>query len=129
MSRKKIERIVAIISIVAFGGSMISGVAYAINTAMKQTQETSQQAIVDVESSKPLLNSQLKLQEKEYEIVLKQEPDNKVALEGLVEVRIQMQNFKTAIQSLEKLIQLDSTNQEYKKLLVKLKQQIKKSDR
>ncbi|MBD2307504.1 tetratricopeptide repeat protein [Chroococcidiopsis sp. FACHB-1243] len=129
MSRKKIERIAAIISIASFGGSILVGGIQAIVTAMNQSQETSQTASVDVKSSKRLRNSQLNLQAKEYKIVLKQEPDNQVALKGLVEARIQMQNPKTAIQPLEKLIELNSSNQEYKNLLAQLTQQDKKSDR
>jgi tetratricopeptide (TPR) repeat protein len=46
-------------------------------------------------------------QAQEYELVLKQEPDNQAALKGLVEVRIRQRDFPGAIAPLEKLIALN----------------------
>lgn len=67
------------------------------------------------------------MQEYDYQVILKQEPDNQVALKGLVEVRLQMNGAKDAIQPLEKLVQLNLDKQEYKTLLAQVIQQVGKS--
>ena len=62
-------------------------------------------------------------------MVLKREPDNQVALRGLVEVRLEMKNAQGAIAPLQKLVQLNPGEQEYKMLLAQVKQQVGGSDR
>jgi len=54
------------------------------------------------QSSSPLVD-----RAQEYELVLKQEPDNQAALKGLVEARIRQRDFPGAIAPLEKLIALN----------------------
>jgi cytochrome c-type biogenesis protein CcmH/NrfG len=126
MAKRRIERIAAFISIVTFGGSMISGAVYAISSGMNQSQEIPPAVASAEPSSASLPKSEIQAQVREYEIVLKSEPDNQIALEGLVKVRLQMQDRKGAIQPLEKLVQLNPSKQEYKTLLAEVKQQISK---
>lgn len=66
--------------------------------------------------------TQLKQQEKGYETVLAREPDNVVALRGLVDTRLALNNFQSAIAPLEKLIKLDPQDPNLKALLDFVKQ-------
>lgn len=57
----------------------------------------------------------LRSQEAGYEIVLEREPENRSALEGLVEVRIELNEMQGALEALDKLIELDPDNSNYQK--------------
>jgi len=129
MSKRRIEQIAAIISIVSFGGSMISGAVYAISSGLNQAEIIPQQTAAANPSPVALPKSEMQAQAREYEIVLKSEPNNQIALEGLVEVKLQMQDRKGAIQSLEKLVKLNPETQEYKNLLVHVKQEVGKESK
>jgi cytochrome c-type biogenesis protein CcmH/NrfG len=129
MAKRRIERIAAFISIVAFGGSMISGAVYAISSGLNQAQEIPPAVASADPSSASLPKSKMQAQAREYEIVLKSEPENQIALEGLVQVRLQMEDRKGAIQPLEKLVKLNPSKQEYKTLLVQMKQELKKDSK
>lgn len=59
-----------------------------------------------------------------YEQVLEREPDNRVALEGLVEARIQMGDLEGVIEPLEKLADLQPDVPDYRVLLGQAKQEI-----
>ena len=126
MSKRRIERIAAVISIVSFGGSMIFGAVQAISSGLDQAQEIPPTIASAEPSSASLPRSEMQAQAREYEIVLKSEPDNQIALEGLVQVRLQMQERKGAIQPLEKLVKLNPSKQEYKTLLAQVKQELGK---
>jgi hypothetical protein len=69
-------------------------------------------------------NTKLKAQERGYQLVLEREPENQTALEGLLNVRLEMNNKQGAIEPLEKLIILNPEQEEYKNLLKQLKQDI-----
>lgn len=127
MPKRRIERIAAFISIVSFGGSMISGAVYAISSGLNQAQEIPPAMAAAEPSSVSLSKSQMQAQAREYEIVLKSEPDNQFALEGLAQVKLQMQDKKGAIQPLEKLVKLNPSKQEYKNVLAQVKQEAGKS--
>lgn len=117
--RKKIERrqkIVTIISIVSFVGST----ALAIVPGLQQASQNSTAATTAAESS-------LKQQERGLELVLQREPENQIALDSLVNIRIQQQNTKGAIEPLEKLVKLHPERQDYKVQLEQLKKQQSKS--
>lgn len=129
MSKRPIERIAVVVSIVSFGGSIVFGAISSVNSALKQPIQNQTASAAPTPSQNQLRQSQFKAQEHEYEVVLKQEPDNQVALEGLVGVRLQMKDTKGAVKPLEKLSQLYPNHQEYKALLAQLKQEKGAGDR
>ncbi len=104
-----------IVSIVSLFGSTAYGAIGAINNAINQPPENAKAA-----SS---VESQLQAQEREYKLVLQREPENQVALKGLVEVRLRMKNAQGAIAPLEKLVKLNLSQQEYKILLAQVRKQ------
>ena len=116
MSRKRFQRLLTLVSIVSFFGSTAYGAIGAISSVLKQPGEGATTAAASQES-------QLQAQEKGYQLVLQREPENQVALKGLVEVRLQMKNAQGAVKPLEKLVQLNPEQQEYKTLLAQVKQQ------
>lgn len=129
MSTKPIHRIFTLVSIVIFFGSTAFAAAHIINNAPNSSRENTNVGASSVESQMQLQATQLQLkgQEQEYKIVLQQEPNNQVALEGLVRIRLQMQNAKGAIELLKKLAKLNPDKQEYKTLLAQTEQQVSKS--
>ena len=120
MSRR-FKQIFTLLSIVSFFGSTAYGAVGAISS-LKQPTENATTAPASSES-------QLQAQARGYEMVLKREPDNQVALRGLVEVRLEMKNAQGAIAPLQKLVQLNPGEQEYKMLLAQVKQQVGRGDR
>ena len=83
ISRKHLQQAFALISFVSFFGSTIYGAIGAINTA-------NQQRAAETPKAAPSLESQAQAQAKGYELVLQREPENQVALEGLVMARMQL---------------------------------------
>ncbi|MBE9018740.1 tetratricopeptide repeat protein [Chroococcidiopsidales cyanobacterium LEGE 13417] len=129
MPKRRIERIAAVISIVSFGGSMIFGAVQAVSSGLNQAEEIPPAVASTESSSVSLPKSEMQAQAREYEIVLKSEPNNQIALEGLLKIRMQAQDRKGAIQPLDKLIKLNPNKQEYKTLLAQLKQEVSKGNR
>lgn len=129
MPKRRIERIAAFVSIASFGGSIIFGAVSAVSSGLNQSQEIPPAVASAEPSPVSLPKSEMKAQAQEYEIVLKSEPDNQVALEGLVQVRLQMQDRKGAMQPLEKLVKLNPKKQEYKALLAQVKQEVGKDSK
>ncbi|MUG97030.1 tetratricopeptide repeat protein [Scytonema sp. UIC 10036] len=105
------KRIVTWISIISFAGS---GMAAVVPALQKMTHNETQQQAESPEAS-------LKQQARGFELVLQREPENVVALEGLVRIRLQLKDFQGATPSLEKLVKLQPERQEYKALLEQLK--------
>ena len=68
MSRKSLQKIVTIVSIISLFGSTAYGAIRAINKAIKQPPENANTA-----SS---VESQLQIQERGYKLVLQREPEN-----------------------------------------------------
>ena len=120
MSIRPIERIAVVVSIVSFGGSIVFGAISTVNSALKQPIQNQTASVAAKQTRNQLGKSQLKAQEHEYEVVLKQEPENQIALKGLVEVRLQMKDTEGAVKPLQKLIKLNPDQQEYKTLLAGL---------
>ncbi len=123
------QRILILVSFVSLFGSSAYGAINLIRTSLNQPPENTARAAESVPSAKQLQGSQLQMQEHDYQVILKQEPDNQVALKGLVEVRLQMNDAKDAVKPLEKLVQLNPQKQEYKTLLAQIKKKDGKGDR
>ncbi len=107
---KRIQQIFIILSSLSFAGSTVFGLGKLFSSA------PTQQPVKAVSQA-----SQLAAQERGYELVLQREPGNQTALEGLVNVRLQMNNGKGAIAPLETLIKLYPDRADYKVLLGQVK--------
>ena len=119
--RKQIERkqkMVATVSIVSFAGSMVFGMGQLFSSAWKEPNTAANNGVA-VEQESPLV-----AEARGYELVLEREPNNQVALEGLVNVRLKMGDNKGAIEPLEKLVKLNPNREDYKTGLEKAKQQL-----
>ncbi|AKG23314.1 tetratricopeptide repeat protein [Calothrix sp. 336/3] len=124
--RHKTERrrkIVTFVSILSFSGSTVFALLPMLQEAVT-TSVTSEQEVVKPESESQ--NLALQRQLRSFEVVLKQEPNNQVALEGLAKVQIQQGNIHKAIAPLEKLVLLYPQRQDYKTALENLKKQVNK---
>ena len=107
----RIKQIFALVSMVGFGGSAIFGVVSLFSSGLSsQHQQKSAPVAVSQESL-------LAAQERGYVGVLQREPQNQTALEGLANVRLQMNNQVGAIEPLEKLVKLNPDRADYKALL------------
>ena len=115
------KQIFTLLSIVSFFGSTAYGAVGAISSLTQPTENAT--------TAPASRESQLQAQARGYEMVLKREAENQVALRGLVEVRLEMKNAQGAIAPLEKLVQLNPGEQEYKMLLAQVKQQVGGGDR
>ena len=113
--------IVLVLGAVAFVGfSMLP----LFENVIKESQPTTVATPTMSQTPMAELKSKLAGEARGYEVVLQQEPNNQIALQGLVNTRIQLGDLEGAIAPLEKLITLDP--QDYRPVLVKatiLKQQ------
>jgi cytochrome c-type biogenesis protein CcmH/NrfG len=107
----RIKQIFALVSMVSFGGSAIFGIVSLFSSGLS-SQHQQKQAPVAVSQE-----SLLAAKERGYVTVLQREPQNQTALEGLANVRLEMNNGKGAIEPLEKLVKLNPDRADYKVLL------------
>ena len=107
----RIKQIFALVSMVGFGGSAIFGIVNLFGSGLS-SQHQQKPAPVAVSQE-----SLLAAQERGYVGVLQREPQNQTALEGLANVRLQMNNKLGAIEPLEKLVKLYPDRADYKQLL------------
>jgi len=112
------QKLVPVIGVIGFGGSTLFTLVPMFKDAL---QRQNQPQTTEVNSAEV----QLKAQEKGYQSVLQREPENLTALEGLMNVRLQLNDPKGAIEPLEKLVKLRPEREDYKALLVQLNQTIK----
>jgi cytochrome c-type biogenesis protein CcmH/NrfG len=109
------KQILALVSIISFGGSTAFGL---INLFTSGLSSQHQQKPTPVAVSQESL---LVAKERGYETVLQREPENQKALEGLANVRLEMNNKVGAIEPLEKLVKLNGDRADYQVLLAKVK--------
>lgn len=116
MSQKKlILRIFTAISAIGFLGSTGFNLVRMLANPAQPTQVSTQAED---------LTQQLQAQARGYEMVLQREPENQSALQGLVEIRLQMKDFEGTIEPLETLVRLNPQQEQYKTLLATIKQQV-----
>lgn len=116
MSKKKrILRIFTAISAIAFLGSTGFNLIRMLTNPAQSTQVSTQAED---------LTRQLQAQARGYEMVLQREPKNQIALQGLVEIRLQMNDFERIVEPLEMLVSLSPEQEQYKTLLATIKQQV-----
>ena len=113
--RKRILRIFTAISAIAFLGSAGFNLIRILTNPAQSTQVSTQAGD---------LTQQLQAQARGYEMVLQREPKNQIALQGLVEIRLQMNDFERTIEPLETLVRLSPEQEQYKTLLATIKQQV-----
>ena len=94
-----------------FAGSTIFGMVSLFSSGLS-SQHQQKQAPVAVSQE-----SLLAAKERGYVGVLQREPQNVTALEGLANVRLEMDNRVGAIEPLEKLVRLHPDRADYKALL------------
>ncbi|ACK71913.1 TPR domain protein [Gloeothece citriformis PCC 7424] len=111
--RKLIQRILIIVSGSAFLGLMV----IPLMEVFKQDSSPTQQA-----STSSAQGQQLQQIAQGYEAVLKREPNNVSALQGLAEARLNLQDFSGAVEPVKKLHALDPANLQYIGVLTQLYQ-------
>ena len=109
--RDRTKQIFALVSMVSFGGSAIFGIVSLFSSGLS-SQHQQKQAAVAVSQE-----SLLAAKERGYVTVLQREPENQTALEGLANVRLEMDDKVGAIEPLEKLVKLNPDRADYKQLL------------
>jgi tetratricopeptide (TPR) repeat protein len=93
-------------------GSVLEGQQFAKNPNQEVITLSQQElALIEAEASG-------------YQKVLEREPDNDTALNGLLKIRLQQKDLKSAIAPLEKLAKLHPEQTEYSTLLAQAKEQI-----
>ncbi|VXD21754.1 conserved hypothetical protein [Planktothrix serta PCC 8927] len=117
---KQVQKVIMILSMVSFFGASIFGLGKVFKGVFDKEPQPTQPT--EEQSATALLQKQ----EKGYETVLKREPNNPTALEGLLNVRLQQNNIKEAIEPLETLVKLYPDRQDYQNSLTELKQKNKK---
>jgi cytochrome c-type biogenesis protein CcmH/NrfG len=118
-SQKPLQRILIILSCIAFAGSTVIATAGLFISAFQEPKDTPKTATAKTTAAQ---EEQLKAQASGYETVLQREPENQAALQGLVQIRLQMKDFQGAIAPMEKLVKLNPGNAEYKALLAGIKE-------
>ena len=111
----RIKQIFAFVSMVGFGGSAIFGMVSLFSSGLSSQHQ--QKPVAAAVSQESLLAAQ----ERGYETVLRREPQNQTALEGLANVRLEMNNKLGAIEPLEKLVKLNPGRADYQALLEQAK--------
>lgn len=114
LTKKRIVSIFTGISAIAFLGSSGFNLIRMLTNPAQSTQVSAQAED---------LTQQLQAQARGYEMVLQREPENQIALQGLVEIRLQMKDFEGTIEPLKTLIRLNPEQEQYKTLLATVKQE------
>jgi predicted Zn-dependent protease len=118
--RNALQRILIIAAGCAFLGTLVIPIAQMFTDA---SQPSSNVATTSESINEQAIRQQAKERAQAYEQVLKREPNNQAALQGLVDSRLKMNDLKGAIAPMEKLVKLYPNQKEYKALLEVIQQQ------
>lgn len=121
MSEKSEKKPLQRILIVALGFSFLGFLALPFASIFRSSSQQSDE-IANPETAS--IEQQLQAQERGYELVLEREPENPVALQGLVETRLQMNDLEGVMEPMEKLVELYPEQVELKAFLAAVKQQV-----
>jgi predicted Zn-dependent protease len=113
LKKDKARKLIPIVSGAFFVAMTISSLAGMFSGRSFQPVETTQEG--------PSLEQQIASQKQGYQMVLEREPNNEIALRGLVEISIQTNQLSEAIAPLEKLVNLNPDQPEYTALLNEVK--------
>jgi cytochrome c-type biogenesis protein CcmH/NrfG len=119
-SQKPIQRILVILSALSFAGSTVFGMIALWNSSAQDSKDTAKTAAASKDAD--LLKKQIQ----GYEVVLQREPENQVALQGLVQTRLQMNDLQGSVEPMEKLVKLNPDKPQYKALLAAIKERVGK---
>ncbi len=112
---KRLQQVLILVSGIAFVASTALGAVSLFTTnPQESTNKKNKVAATSIEE-------QLQVQIRGYESVLKREPENQSALEGLVKLQLQVGNLQAAVAPLEKLVKLNPNVESYKLLLAEVK--------
>jgi len=92
-------------------------------SSIAQENQASHQKSLNSQTAMAQAQKALETKALGYQLVLEREPDNQNALQKLLEVRLQQNDIKGAIEPLEKLAQLNPQQSDYTILLAQAKQQ------
>ena len=115
-AKKPLQKLILLVSAVSFLGSTGYALAQMFSSGFEQAEKTAAEGAS--------VEQQLQAQARGYELVLQREPENPMALEGLVKTRLQMNNLEGAVEPLEKLVEMQPEQTEYKILLAEIQQQV-----
>jgi hypothetical protein len=104
----------------AFAGSFLAGL---IPLYLSQPTTEDIEAPSDGSGSEAQAQVELRQRERGYEIVLEQESDNQIALEGLAQTRLELGDPNGAIAPLEMLVKLYPDREDYQEQLAMAEQQ------
>jgi hypothetical protein len=119
MGQSKAQKVIVIVSGIAFLGSSIAGVGGLIASSLREPTAK--------ENPAQSQNAQLNAQEKGFLAVLQREPKNPTAIRGLSEIvnlRMQQGDVPGTRATVEQLVKIDPTNQKYKEFLAAIDKQI-----
>jgi tetratricopeptide (TPR) repeat protein len=117
-SKKNFQRLVVIASGLALVGSSVILLIEALLNGDNQQSPTAQTN----NNTSPI--EQLKAQAQGYEKILEREPNNANALQNLVQIRLQLQDYQGTIAPLEKLIELYPQDAQLPQILTVVKQRV-----
>jgi tetratricopeptide (TPR) repeat protein len=103
--------------------ALISFSVLPLVSSIAQENQASNQKSLDSQTALSQAQKALETKALGYQLVLEREPENQNALQKLLEVRLQQNDIKGAIEPLEKLAQLNPQQSDYTILLAQAKQQ------
>ena len=115
--QKVFQRLVVIVSGLALLGSGIYSVVFFANSSPSSEENNAQHNSRSIEE-------RLEEQARGYQLVLEKEPNNRFALENLVRISVQLNDYQRALEPMKQLIELDPNNGQYQIALEEIQSQL-----